>query len=76
MLIWWGHKAHEKVSNNIVDNVQKRVLEGMGLIVLHSGHHSKIFQRLMGTNCNLTWRNLEKKKEYGYAIQVIQFVKG
>ena len=62
VLIWWGHKAHEKVSNNIVDNVQKRVLEGMGLIVLHSGHHSKIFQRLMGTNCNLTWREFGEKE--------------
>ena len=28
----------------------------MGLIVLHSGHHSKPFRLLMGTTCNLTWR--------------------
>jgi trehalose utilization protein len=30
----------------------------MGLVVLHSGHHSKLFRRLMGTNCNLAWREL------------------
>ena len=29
----------------------------MGLLVLHSGHFSKIFRRLMGTTCSLSWRN-------------------
>ena len=48
VLIWWGHMAHGEVSDEIVDRVQERVLNGMGLIVLHSGHLSKIFQRLMG----------------------------
>ena len=62
MLIWWGHKAHEEVSEKTVDLVQRRVLEGMGLIVLHSGHHSKIFKRLMGTNCNLMWREYGEKE--------------
>jgi trehalose utilization protein len=56
VLTWWGHKAHPDVSDDIVDRVQARVLDGMGLIVLHSGHHSKIFRRLMGTTCNLKWR--------------------
>ncbi len=56
VLIWWGHKAHGKVSDAIVDRVQQRVWEGMGLIVLHSGHFSKIFKRLMGTPCSLKWR--------------------
>ena len=28
----------------------------MGIIFLHSGHHSKPFRLLMGTSCNLTWR--------------------
>ncbi len=56
VLTWWGHKAHEEVSDEIVDRVQARVLDGMGLIVLHSGHFSKIFKRLMGTTCNLKWR--------------------
>ena len=56
VLVWWGHLAHEEVDDEIVDRVQKRVLDGMGLIVLHSGHGSKLFRRLMGTTCNLKWR--------------------
>jgi trehalose utilization protein len=56
VLIWWGHQAHGEVSDEIVARVQARVLDGMGLIVLHSGHYSKIFKRLMGTSCNLKWR--------------------
>ncbi len=56
VLIWWGHMAHHEVQDAIVDHVQKRVLDGMGLVVLHSGHYSKIFRRLMGTTCNLKWR--------------------
>lgn len=56
VLTWWGHVAHDEVSDEIVERVQARVLAGMGLIVLHSGHFSKIFRRLMGTTCNLKWR--------------------
>ena len=57
VLTWWGHMAHGEVSDEIVNRVYKRVMEGMGLIVLHSGHASKIFQKLMGTNTgNLRWR--------------------
>lgn len=62
VLIWWGHAAHAEVHDNIVDRVQQRVLQGMGLIVLHSGHHSKIFRKLMGTTCNLKWRNAGEKE--------------
>jgi trehalose utilization protein len=62
VLIWWGHLAHEEVSEAIVDRVQKRVLAGMGLIVLHSGHYSKIFRRLMGTSCSLKWREADEKE--------------
>ena len=56
VLTWWGHMAHGDVKDEIVARVHKRVLEGMGLIVLHSGHFSKIFKTLMGTTCNLRWR--------------------
>ena len=56
VLTWWGHVAHGEVDDAIVDRVQRRVLDGMGLIVLHSGHHSKVFRRLMGTSCDLKWR--------------------
>lgn len=57
VLLWWAHIAHEKVDDAVVDRVHRAVLGGMGLIVLHSGHYSKIFKRLMGTTCSLGWRN-------------------
>ena len=57
VLVWWGHAAHHMVPDEVVDRVQKYCLSGMGLVVLHSGHHSKIFRRLMGTTCNLKWRD-------------------
>ncbi len=56
VMLWWGHAAHREVKDEIVAKVQKRVLDGMGLIVLHSGHFSKIFKTLMGTTCDLKWR--------------------
>lgn len=62
VLVWWGHAAHDEVRETVVDRVQQRVLDGMGLLVLHSGHFSKIFKRLMGTSCDLTWREAEEKE--------------
>lgn len=62
VLIWWGHMAHGEVSDAIVEKAKKRVLEGMGLIVLHSGHFSKIFRALMGTTCSLKWRDNGEKE--------------
>ncbi|MBX3064079.1 MAG: ThuA domain-containing protein, partial [Anaerolineae bacterium] len=56
VLTWWGHMLHNDVQDHVVDRVQKYVLNGMGLIVLHSGHESKVFKRLMGTTCDLKWR--------------------
>lgn len=56
VLTWWGHMAHHEVDDAVVDKVYRRVLQGMGLVVLHSGHFSKIFRRLMGTTCDLKWR--------------------
>lgn len=62
VLTWWGHAAHGEVADEVVDRVQARVLEGMGLIVLHSGHYSRIFKRLMGTTCSLTWREAGERE--------------
>ncbi len=62
VMTWWGHMAHEAVEDAIVDRVQKRVQEGMGLIVLHSGHYSKILRRLLGTSCCLKWREQGEKE--------------
>ena len=56
VLTWWGHVAHDDVSDEVLDRVHARVLGGMGLVVLHSGHFSRIFKRLMGTTCDLKWR--------------------
>jgi trehalose utilization protein len=57
VLTWWGHCAHDAVDDKVVERVTEHVLAGMGLVVLHSGHFSKLFRRLMGTTCSLRWRN-------------------
>ena len=55
-LVWWAHLGHAEVSDEVAERVHQAVLAGMGLLVLHSGHFSKPFQRLMGSNCSLKWR--------------------
>ena len=62
VLTWWGHVAHDEVTDEVLDRVHARVLDGMGLIVLHSGHFSRIFRRLMGTTCNLKWREAAERE--------------
>ena len=62
VLTWWGHMAHDDVNDDIVKRVHECVLLGMGLIVLHSGHYSKIFQRLLGTEGRLRWREIAEKE--------------
>src|SRR5690625_4225898 len=62
VLLWWGHLAHHEVSDEVVELIHQRVLAGMGLIVLHSGHFSKIFKKLMGTTCSLRWREQGEKE--------------
>ncbi len=62
VLTWWGHMAHNEVPDEIVERVQNAVLRGMGHIVMHSGHHSKIFRRLMGTGCDLQWRDNDRER--------------
>ena len=62
VLVWWGHIAHNEVTDEIVNRVHEHVLKGMGLVVLHSAHMSKIFMKLMGTSCDLKWREAEEKE--------------
>lgn len=62
VLFWWGHRAHGDVADAVVERVQTRVWEGMGLVVLHSGHYSKIFKRLMGSPCSLKWREAGERE--------------
>jgi trehalose utilization protein len=59
VMVWWGHIAHDEVKDEIVKRVHQRVLAGMGLVVLHSGHFSKLFKSLMGTSCDLKWREAD-----------------
>ncbi|WP_205781382.1 ThuA domain-containing protein [Planctomonas deserti] len=67
VLVWWGHAAHGEVSDEVVDRVHRHVLAGMGLLVLHSGHWSKIFGKLMGTTCTLRWRS-ERDREIVWTV--------
>ncbi|MEW6161259.1 MAG: ThuA domain-containing protein, partial [Verrucomicrobiota bacterium] len=62
VLTWWGHAAHEEVRDEVIARIHQRVLDGMGLIVLHSGHWSKLFKRIMGTSCALCWREAGERE--------------
>jgi trehalose utilization protein len=62
VMTWWGHMAHGEVKDDVVAKVHRRVLAGMGLIVLHSGHYSKPFRALTGTTCSLKWREAAEKE--------------
>ncbi|MEO8262424.1 MAG: ThuA domain-containing protein [Pseudolysinimonas sp.] len=62
VLLWWGHVAHDDVDDDLVSRVVARVHGGMGLIVLHSGHYSKVFRALLGTTCSLNWRNTGERE--------------
>ncbi|WP_174804261.1 ThuA domain-containing protein [Martelella limonii] len=62
VLLWWGHAAHGDVSDAVVERVCEAVWSGMGMIFLHSAHFSKPFKRLMGTPCNLTWREAGERE--------------
>ncbi len=62
VLFWWGHRAHAEVADEVVERVHRAVLEGMGLVVLHSGHVSKVFQRVLGTSGWLRWREADEKE--------------
>ena len=68
VLTWWGHMAHGDVPDEVSERVVRRVHEGMGFIPLHSAHYAKPFKALMGTTCNLLWRNDgEEEREIGRA---------
>lgn len=62
VLLWWAHIAHDEVPDELVERIHARVLDGMGLIALHSAHFSKIFKKLMGTGCDLKWRHDDRER--------------
>jgi trehalose utilization protein len=62
VLVWWGHIAHGEVADEPVERVVKHVWNGMGAVFLHSAHFSKPFKRLMGTGCDLKWREADERE--------------
>lgn len=65
VLILWSHKHWRELEDIHVDEVCNRVKEGMGLVVLHSGHASKIFSELLGTRTQqLHWRENDERQRY------------
>ena len=67
VMLWWGHMHHGDVPDEVANRVQNAVLSGMGMIFLHSAHHSKPFKLLMGTPCSLGWRE-NGDREYVWAV--------
>ncbi|MDE7195253.1 MAG: ThuA domain-containing protein [Oscillospiraceae bacterium] len=62
VLIWWGHRAHDAITDDEVEMICRHINGGMGLVALHSAHHSRLFKRLMGTSCNLKWRHGDRER--------------
>ena len=67
VLIWWGHKKHGDVKDELVARIVQRVKEeGMGFISTHSSHFAKPYKKIMGSPC--TWREY---KADGTSVKVI-----
>ena len=64
VLFWWGHCGHHLVPDEVVERVHNHVMCGMGMVVVHSGHHSKIFRKLMGTTGNLGWHDDSRERVF------------
>ena len=62
VLIWWAHYGHNRVSDEVAERVHQAVLQGMGLIVLHSGHLCKPMKLCLGTSCTLNWRDDDRER--------------
>ena len=62
VLVWWGHRAHDAITDENVELLIRHINGGMGLVALHSAHHSRLFRRLMGTSCNLKWRHGDRER--------------
>lgn len=62
VMVWWGHMNHQDVKDEVAQRIVDQVLKGMGFIALHSAHLAKPFKKLMGTACNLKWREIDEKE--------------
>ena len=77
VLIWWGHIAHDDVSDTVVEKVYQRIMSGMGFIALHSAHACKVFMKLCGTECgNVCWREAGEKERLWKVIPSHPILKG
>lgn len=53
VLIWWGHKKHGLVSDELTAKIKQRWQDGkMGYIGLHSAHFAKPNKAILGTPCS------------------------
>ena len=57
VLVYWSHMAQEAFSDEVAERIQQAVLNGMGLVALHSAHASKMMKKLLGTTMTLKWRH-------------------
>lgn len=62
VLIFWNHICQDEFADEVAARVQRHVLQGMGLIALHSAHFSKIMKRLMGTGMTLRWKHGDRER--------------
>ncbi len=56
VLIWWGHRRHDDVKDELVQRITRRVKEdGMGFLPTHSAHFSKPLKAILGTPCSWSY---------------------
>ena len=68
VLVVWGHYFHSLIPDRIVDKLCLAVNQGLGLICLHSAHHSKLMMQCLGSPCNLSWAESDQISETVYVI--------
>lgn len=61
VLVFWSHIAQHEFPDELVADVAQRVLNGLGLVALHSACISKLFTRLMGTTGMINWREADER---------------
>lgn len=62
VLVFWNHMLQEDFADEVAERVKNHVLNGMGLVALHSAHYSKILRKLLGTTMTLRWRDDDSER--------------
>ena len=62
VLIWYSHMEKEPIAEERIDAVIRRVLDGMGLIFLHSSLGSQLASQLLGARGHGTYREIGEKE--------------